>query len=183
MKKLKLILLAAALCFGAGKSLAIPITGGIAFVGGYVPNNPNLTLATKVAFTWSIVADGTGDYAAIPFGTWVTWSSPLVFDPPTPPAGPLWDLGGGVSFDAGSISVDSEAPTSLVLSGTGTLHFPGRDDTSGNWVGTFNSTGGAFSFSAGSAATGGVPDAGNTAMLLSVVLTGLGTWRRWANVG
>ena len=83
-----------------------------------------------------------------------------------------------VTFNLATLSIVSQSSLVLILQGTGTFVAPGFDPTSGTFVLTGQTAGGAsFSFSASQAATG-VPDGGSTLALMGFALLALGAARR-----
>lgn len=170
------------LCQQAG---AIPITGGISMAGGCTLNKGDLTLATSIAFGPTVTTTGSGTFAAVPFSTPVTMTSPLIFDSITVPVTPLWAIhihvptgpptSSDFSFDLSTFTVYSESANSLELRGTGIMHAVGFEPTAGEWIGTFQTLGGTFSWSASNAA---VPDGGLTLSLLGFALVGVEGLRR-----
>lgn len=168
--------LAIALVVGLGMSAqATPISGGISFAGNYTPNNPNLTLATSIAFGATGVTSGNGSFAVFAPGSAVTMSSPLAINPTSVPVLALWSIG-IYSFDAYSLVQSAQTSSTLTLTGTGVIHNgTPAEDTAGQWIATFNTLSGTFSWSASS---GTVPDGGTTMLLLGSALTGITLLRR-----
>jgi hypothetical protein len=154
---------------------AVPITGGISFVGGYTPNNPDLSAATSVTFGPTFVFGANGAFSSL-FLAPVSMYSPLAINPTALPAGPLWSVGGFALTLSSLIETDVH-PDTLTLRGVGMIHStnPSLSDTSGKWVATFNSLGNTFSWSSSSSA---VPDGGLTLVLLGMAVSGLGFMRR-----
>lgn len=182
-----------ALALGSS-ALAVPITGAIGFVGDYTPNNQNLQLATSISFG-AITTDGssTGSFAGIANGTAVTVFSPLLVNQgpvgntantgTVLPGSAIWTVG-GFSLTLSSLIEQFNSANSLNLYGVGTLTGPaGSDPTPGEWVATFNRSGGGtnvnFTFSASSSAIGAVPEGGATAALLGLSMLSLGFMRRF----
>jgi hypothetical protein len=157
---------------------AIPITGSIDMSGTATLNSTFLGSATAAtAFTGVTVGGApTGAFAGT-FGASVTWSG---FSwPSNILVSPLRTFVFGAntySFDLANVSVFSQSNNFLNLTGFGTLHVTGFDDTPGLWTFTIsNPTGGAhanFQFTfANSQTAAGVPDGGTTVMLLGSALT------------
>ena len=164
---------------------AVPITGGITMSSpGFTSDNPNLTLAHTLTLTTPVyVQADSGDFATVPVfplpGSIVTMQNPLVVNPLTLPADPLWAVG-QFSFTLSTIAIGPVSPISLTLSGVGTIHstIPGLSDTLGTWTATFNNTAGVvFSWSDVTAA-GGVPESSTTLILLGLALTSLATYAK-----
>jgi hypothetical protein len=158
---------------------AVTMTGGISFAGGYTPQDgsgtqPDLTLATQISFGPTFVFSTSGSFTSVLTFSAVTMNSPLVFSPPTP-LSPLWTVGG---FTFNLLTLTQQAgttPSSLTLTGTGTIVGNSFDPTSGNWIATFNSGGGTFSWSS---STSSVPDGGSAVALLGIALAGVEVLRR-----
>jgi hypothetical protein len=180
MKKITSILTLASgmLAFGLSGNLAhaTPISGSINFDGEATTNTGNLSAATSFSSIIGaiVVPAETGDYAAIPVVTPVTFT-PFSFTA----AGvtPLWTLTvGGVtySFDATSITVNSQNANFLNLSGTGVANITGYTSTAGDWSITDTTVGGSPTFVFG--ADSSVPDGGTTAglILLGLAVVGVG---------
>lgn len=154
---------------------AVEITGGISFAGGYTPDDSNLTVAKKITFGPTVVMDSNGDFT-LPMFTPVVMADYLEWDPSftVSPSNPLWSVG-GFSFDLMSLAVTAESTTSITLNGLGVVKHANFDDTDGNWVATFNTSGNTFSWSASSSS---VPDGGTSIALLGMALIGTGLLRR-----
>lgn len=156
-------------------SSAVEITGGISFAGGYTPDDSDLTLATRVTFGPTVVLDSNGDFT-LPIFTPVAMADYLEWEPSftVSPSNPLWSVG-DFSFDLTSLAVTAESSTSITLNGLGVVKHADFDDTDGNWVATFNTSGNTFSWSASSSS---VPDGGTSITLLGMALIGTGLLRR-----
>ena len=156
------------------------ITGEISFAGSYTIDNTNLTLATRfLNFTGvTVSASPTGDYFGLA-GAAVVHSA-FTFDPL--PAGgvvPLWSIPSapGTTFDLLTVRVDFESPSILLLTGTGTAHMAGRDNTPGTWIMSANTLGTTFSFSSTNASVPpAVPEPGTA--LFGLALVGIVAIRR-----
>lgn len=159
---------------------AIPISGGISFSGNYsIPSGTTLLTATSITFplnqTAVTSANGTFGAAGIVFGNIVTMSSPLSINPTVTPVISLWSIG-IFSFNALTLIQSDQTATTLTLRGTGLILDGNAADTvNGQWLATFNTLTGTFSYSA---SAGSVPDGGMTVMLLGVALTGLCLFRK-----
>lgn len=154
MKKLFLVcsLVVALIGVMSFSAEATQISGAISFSGTAVPDNFNMNNATLFnSFSDAVVSStgGTGDYAAVPADTPVTFA-PFTFRPVFSPVTPLWtfDFGGVTySFDADGLSTISSTSATLSLVGPGTAYIDGFDDTPGTWSFTANSAGSTASFS------------------------------------
>ncbi len=175
--------LAGALAVAAGllsapAAEAATINGAVTFSGGATLNG-GLTTATGItAFTGTSVLFGTGSYAGTD-GTSATFT-PFNWSPATTPVSPLWtfSIGGTTySFDLLSVEVDSQAPTGIVLDGTGIAKITGFEDTPGRWYLSLqppNLGGNRFTFSSGV----DVPEGGSAIALLGLALLGVEGARR-----
>ncbi|MCZ8105760.1 MAG: PEP-CTERM sorting domain-containing protein [Burkholderiales bacterium] len=143
----------------------------------------NWGTATGIDFGAAVFIDGTGDYAAVPFLTPVTFTD-FTFAPVFAPATPLWSFTvSGTTYMFSLTQIDSLSQTggslsSLNLSGRGTLAI-GANSSAGTFIFTGNSAtatngGTTFSFSGSNAA---VPLPGTVA-LLGLGLVGLAALRR-----
>ncbi len=160
------------------------IDGSIAFKGGALADNSDLTKASQISFypasvTPTTVIYSSGDFGGLT-GSGVAMYSPLIIDPPTPPAGALWSVG-GFSLILDSLEVDYVGQTALALYGTGTLYGAGFEPTAGEWFFGLTTSGGqeaTFSWASLTSSSGepgqSVPDGGSTAMLLGCGLVLLG---------
>jgi hypothetical protein len=155
---------------------AVPITGGISFSGNYTPNNTDLSAATLISFGLTTTSVGsTGSFAGIAGGTTVTMIPSIAINPTAPPITALWSVG-GITFDALTLVESAVTAQTITLYGTGTLYDgTPADSSAGQWLATFNTISGTFSFSA---SAGSVPDGGTTVMLLGSALAGLGLLKR-----
>jgi len=156
------------------------INGDIQFNGGATLDTGNL--ATATAFT-SIFGPGgtstmpqvlgggtqTGDYAGVPDGTLVSFST-FAFNAAA--VTPLWSFMVGTtaySFDATSVTVAFQSSFFLDITGTGVAHISGFNDTSGVWTVTDTGAGGTpvFTFGAATDLSGNpTPEPSTTALLL-----------------
>jgi hypothetical protein len=151
----------------------------IAFVGSTC-NAADWSTTDNVYFTATspngFVSAGsqTGDYSSVPNFLGVDFQS-FQFDPLTPnPVAPLWTftyLGITYSFDLANVSIVSQTSGGVHLSGTGTAHITGFQDTLGTWDFSTSHTGAAWTFSQTNSASGqAVPEPASITMLGSGLL-------------
>jgi len=161
---------------------AIPIVGGISLSGNVTYPVADIDSATAFqSFNGVTVSSVSGSYldAGVAPGTTVNMSA-FSFNP-FAPAGviPLWQTTSGTaaSFDLMSLGPITQGNGFLMLTGAGTLHLSGFDNTPGYW--RFSSQQGdtTFSFSSSNGAltpsNADVPDGGTTIVLLGAALSGL----------
>jgi len=195
MKNKWLMMAAVAVVVSLSESVqALPtITGNIQFTGGVTVNTGNLTTATAISSYSSLSVQAfaeTGSYLPLNLGGGVGQNgiTALSFTPfsfggnvlgPSNPLIPLWTVtlsGITYSFDANSVTIATQNSGFLNLTGTGTAHITGFQDTAGTWTITdTGSSGPTFTFGASSTA---VPDGGTTMVLLGAALSGLGLIRK-----
>ncbi len=177
----------AALAFGLTLSAqAIRISGDISFSGGPMEvNTGDLSTGTAITgFGTVTTTDVSGDYASVTSGTLVNTTTGFQFIPSLAPS-PAVDVWRFVfdtrtySFDLGLIQGVSQGIVNgtryLQITGTGTLHITGLEDTPGSYLLTADSANSMFSFSSHSAA---IPDGGMTLLLLGAAFSGLTLLRR-----
>jgi hypothetical protein len=169
---------------------AIPITGTIDMGGTATLNSTSLGSATAATAFSAVTVGGlpTGTFAGT-FGASVTWSG---FSwPSNVLVSPLWTFtfgGNTYSFDLAHVSVFSQSNFFLNLTGSGTLHVTGFDDTPGLWSFTISNPTGLphdnfqFTFANSQTATG-VPDGGMTVALLGIAFVVLEGLRRKLHSG
>jgi hypothetical protein len=181
---------------------AAPITGSINMYGDFQPkigaaNTQNMALANAIDFLLPSgggtgtfdTGSGTGTLATFAFSSGGVIKD-FSFDP-FAPVNTFYTItvgGSTLSFDLTGLTINSQNSNFLTLSGTGTLHLDGYDDTAGNWNFSGQSSAGAspratFSWSAGSSAIAqppvGVPEPGSLSLLgLGVLLAGLAGRKR-----
>jgi len=185
-------LLASAVPFAAS---AVPITGTINLAGDFQPTIsgvPTQNMAQANSIDVLPAGGGTGTFSTlVGSGSLATvQSSPggvmkdFTFSPFVGPINTFYTItvgGTTVSFDLLALSISNQNASFLTLSGSGTLHETGFDNTPGTFFFSGNSTNGAspgatFSFSAGSQATA-APEPMSMA-LLGVGVLALGLVRR-----
>jgi hypothetical protein len=188
MKNLRVALGAAFVLAAASFSSAsaAPITGNLNMFGDFQPmiglsSTQDLSLATAVDFLPGgggtgtfITGTGTGALAAFASSLGGVIKD-FTFSPFASVNGFYTITVGGstLSFDLSALSIANQNTTFLTMSGFGTLHLTGFDDTPGNWNFSGQSSNGnapqaTFSWSAGSSATS-VPEP----MTLSLLGLGL----------
>lgn len=158
------------------------ITGIIQFDGSATTDTGNLATATAYAsITDTFVFPlSTGDYASVPLFTPVTFT-PFSFSAIA--VTPLWTFTVGAvtySFDATSITVNTQNGKFLNLSGNGAASITGFQTTEGTWTITDTAVNGdVFTFGASSEALGipihvvPVDDSGGTGLLIGLGLAGV----------
>jgi hypothetical protein len=115
---------------------AASITGEIAFGSSTV--GADWTTATSIDFLGVNVTASTGDFAGVPFGTFVTIQDPFLFDPASSGTiNPFWAFTSGglnYSFALEEWTITQRTPSFLDLSGHGTVSITGYEDTPFNWT-------------------------------------------------
>jgi hypothetical protein len=165
---------------------AIPIEGGLSFVGAATPSDSNLLEAKEISFGQTRVNDVWGSFESITVGppshpTLVDMYSPLQINPVDLPSGPLWTVGGfSLTLTSLTVDLDKSSPTYLSLYGVGVLTGDGFDPTPGDWLASIQTAGSpaSFSWNAISGPAEAVPDGGSTAMLLGITFMVLGVLGR-----
>jgi hypothetical protein len=146
-KSIALVALVGAItAFSTTRADAAFLTGTFSYVSldASTDSDGDLTQATLVN-VGALVFSGarSGSFTAIPVGSLMTHTDPLVFDPFAAQA-PLWTvLGGTWTFDLLTAGVDFADVDTLVLRGTGIFHAPGFDATEGDWILTTQASGGS----------------------------------------
>jgi hypothetical protein len=165
---------------------AAPFTGQIDYTGVHTPDNNDMDLATQSTIDVNFVVIANGSFAAIPLGTTLDHTSPLVYRPAGTPYTPLWsDAGSGIAFDLETLEIVTSTTLQLGLEGTGTFYCfaapcAGLDPTAGVWNMTLNITDGATSGSfSSSSSVPPVPEPATTALFgLAMAAAGLVARRR-----
>ncbi|PYL63470.1 MAG: hypothetical protein DMF25_10630 [Verrucomicrobia bacterium] len=166
------------------------ITGDVMFAGSATASGASGAGATTITFTnpWHVVA-GTGDYAAVTFGTPATFFG-FTFTGDgtgatlTAPVTPQWSFvfgGNTYTFDLLALTSGHVESGSMAFTGTGTAFINGSDATAANWSLEGATGGGGFTFTLSSSTTGtvgGVPDGGSAVALLGIALAGIEGARR-----
>ena len=152
---------------------ALPITGGVAFGGLAILDNPTSALATQVSIPFAQAGLSLGDFSpAITPGTAISFTSPLVFGVTD---GLIWSGGvGPYTFTASAPVIALAGPANtLSISATGIVDDGpgGLDPTPADFTLAIAADGlGGF----GSITVAlGVPDSGSTLMGLGTGLIGL----------
>ena len=176
MKKFKQLLLAAGLFALAGNASALLISGSVGFTGSYTHDGigDDLTTAnsiTSVNASVDGVASGTFVTEGVVSTSTVTYK-PFTFDPLTIPVTDIWSVE-GFTFDLNSMVIELQIASNLVLTGTGTIHHAGYQDTFGTWSFSADAAGTTFNFSSTTKAT-----EPGVALLLSIGLIGFGVSRK-----
>ena len=165
------------------------ITGDILFMGSATASGASGAGTTTISFTnpWQVVA-GTGDYAAVTFGTPATFNGfSFTGDGTgatlTAPVTPQWSFvfgGNTYTFDLLALTSGHVQSGSMAFTGTGTAFVNGGDASPANWS-LQGSTGTGFRFTLSSSTTGAlgaVPDGGSAVALLGIALVGVEALRR-----
>ncbi len=194
-KWLVIVAAAAAVCGMAGVAQAVPISGGITFIGGVELDTSSAATATEVTAWTGFGGDGSpyvesadGSFAGIAPGTSATFTAPWFFN--SGAVSSLWTVG-GFTFDLTSSHVVYQAVNVEGGVGIGAATVEGIGAVSGNgetpeamtWSFSINDPGAAgtggliFSFQVADGTVGStptVPDGGTTAIMLGMGMLGLG---------
>lgn len=131
-------LAAVALAMAPQAASAAPFTGTVGYAGIWsLPDNDGFDDESQLSINSAIVLSATGTFAAagMGFGTVLTHATPLVYAPPTPPAGPMWtDPVSGISFFLTSMVVSNVTDLDVDLVGDGYFAGAGYDNTPGQWA-------------------------------------------------
>ena len=176
--------LAVCVLFAPLSAIAAPIIGAIGFGGLFTPSGgtgDDLSDATGIDIGFTQVTAATGDFAPA-LGQNAAYSH-IDFIPATTPVTPLWTVNAGpmsYSFDLASLSLDFLDDDEINLSGAGTIHATGFDDTPGSW--TFSGQQGSIFFTFSGITTAGSTPVSEpiTLALLISGLFGIGLSRRRA---
>ncbi len=153
------------LAMGSSAVMAVPITGVISFSGTATDNGSALTFNNVIVG----VAGATGTFAAESVG----FPDPVAFTDfdYTPgsfvPVNPLWAVG-GFTFDLATVTIISQTPGFLSLSGSGTLMHVNYDNTAYDWTYSSNPLGNtSFEFFSAASAPeiSSIPEPGSLALL------------------
>jgi len=190
MKNLtKTVLAVGLLSYGLFCQQAQAITGDIMFAGAARASGASTGGLVTISFKnpWHVLA-GTGDYAAVTFGTPATFSSfSFTGDGTgatlTAPVNPQWSFvfgGNTYTFELLTLTSGHVQSGSMAFTGTGTAFVNGGDASPANWA-LQGSTGTGFTFTLSSSTTGAlgaVPDGGSAVALLGIALVGVEALRR-----
>ena len=167
------------------QAVAMPINGTIEFGGSATASGASPGSPVTIQFTnpWQVI-QGFGAYSGVTHLTPATFTnfdftgdgSSAVLS--APPIVPLWSFsfgGKNFSFDLETLLNGHVEAGAMSLSGTGTAHADGFDDTFAVW--SVSGTGTDFAFRMTSHTTA-VPETGTTMTLLAIGLGGIVMLRR-----
>ena len=170
-----LVALAASVVLGVS-ARATPINGAVNFDGVATTDTGKLSTATEYTSITgvTVVAGGSGTYAAVPSGTPATFT-PFSFS--ASGVMPLWTFNWGgntYSFTATSIGITEQSNDFLDIGGMGYATLNGVNTPGGTWSITDTRVGSSTTFTFGaSSAVLTTPDGGMTAVLLGLGLAGV----------
>jgi hypothetical protein len=180
---MKKYLILAACLLGCTSVYAVSITGTLQLAGETTLNTESLANATSV-IEWNrvlVTANGVTPGSILDMtinpGMPVTMSAPWTFGSGK---AVLWQVG-GFSYNLASSTIVYQDADFLTVTGLGVITGNGYDATQATWRFSTQGPGDSknFSFSASAASlANNVPDAGSSAILLGIGLTGLMFFRR-----
>ncbi len=179
MTKRVVLMLAVALLLVPLAASATTLTGTINFSGLELLNSPLATTATEVTAWAATVGLSSLNGPAVAPGTPVAFATPWSFN--SGAVSPFWEIPGAYAFALTSSHITCQGaapcPTSVNVSGTGTLFATGFTPVAANFTFTTQNgdVGGIFTFSAASQTT---PEPASLALLGSGLLGLLGLFRR-----
>jgi hypothetical protein len=172
-------------------AFALQISGSIGFTGSYTASNPaDLTALNTLTFgTTTVNGVHDGAFSGIAGGTVATTPVSLTVNQAAnavsinPGGAAIWSVGGFSLVLSSIFENPGNTYDSIVIKGVGTISGNAYEATNGTWIGTFNSAGTNFTFSASATAIPsnpgpGVPDGGSTSILVGISLLTLGYLRR-----
>ncbi len=171
----------------APSAKADPITGEVAFIGGFTATGgsgpTDLANATGVAFSSGIVGGSTGDFASYGVGMYAPVSlTSFTFAPFSGPVDPLWSVG-IFEFTLNTVDVVSQSATSLVLAGNGIVSTTvnvGLDATAFGWSFSGDNSGGTLQLFSSTASPTAVAEPSEAATLgfLALSMMAFVIWSR-----
>ncbi len=183
MLKRVVLMLAVALLLVPLAASATTLTGSITFFGLESLDTGSATTATAVTAWLAFVGSSSLSGPPVALGTPATFAAPWSFNT-VATVSPFWGVNTGVGlylFDLTSSHITCQGgatcPSSVNVSGTGILTFPGFDATPGTFTFTTQnpSADGTFTFSAGTSTL--APEPASLALIGSGLL-GLGAFFR-----